>query len=152
MGLIPNSDGDAVTMGEEDCGNEANAVLAKKELDHIAIWIIRDGVLGVWETEVLIIVIIIIIIIIVIIGCVLLGVVVSVLNEISSQGEAITKPELGKREAVQFVVPVFVEKSSCMEDATSDIEGDGVNGVKRVTQKAGNDGLVIIRGLDNGGT
>ena len=91
-------------------------------------------------------------IIIVIIGSVFLGMVVMVLNEISLQGEVITEPELGKREVVQFMVPVFVEKSSCMEDDASDVKGNGVNGVKRVTQKAGNDGPVIICGLNNGGT
>ena len=123
------SDSDVVTMGkEEDHGNEANAVLVKEDLDHVAIGIVRDGVLRVWETEVLII-----IIIIVIIGCALLGVIRN-LDKISCQGEAITKHELGKREVGRFIVPVrhIVEKSSHMEDATGDVEGDGVNGVERV--------------------
>ena len=38
-----------------------------------------------------------------------------------------------------------------MEEATSNVEGNGVNGFERVTQKSGNDGPVIIQGLNNGG-
>ena len=37
-----------------------------------------------------------------------------------------------------------------MEDATGDIEGNGVNGVEGVTQEAGDDGPVIIQGLNSG--
>ena len=43
---------DRMTKGEEeDCGDEADCLLAKKEPDHIAIWILRNSVHGEGETK-----------------------------------------------------------------------------------------------------
>ena len=38
-----------------------------------------------------------------------------------------------------------------MEEATGDVNGNGVDGFKGVTQKLGNDGVVVVEGFNNRG-
>ena len=156
------SDGDMVTIGKKkDHGDEANCLLAKKELDQITIGIIRDGVVRDGETKVHRLVGISLLGIgtigIVIVRCWVFAIsgvffgIVTVCNEFSLLGEAVTEIILGGREVVQFMVPVFIDKSGCMEESAGNVKGNGVDGFKRVTQKTGDDGLVVIKGFNGRG-
>jgi hypothetical protein len=173
-------DSDAVTMGEEeDRGNEANAVLAEKKFDHMSIWIIGDGVLWVWKTEVVVIVVVVGVVAVVVVVFVVMVIVVAVvvvfivaitvavtvwggsmfaivlrLDEVACQGETITEEEVGDGDTGGVVVPSghTGDKSGCMEDASGDIEGNRVDGVERVAKEAGDEGPVILSGFDDGRT
>ena len=158
------SDVDAVTIGkEENHGDEANCLLAKKELDHIAIGIIRNGVVGEGEPKVIHGLIgisllsigatgIVIVRWVFAIGGVSFGI-VAVCDEFSLLGEVVAEIVLGSREVVQFIVvpAVVIYKSGCMEESTGNVKGNGVDGFKRVTQKTGDDGLVVIKGFNGRG-
>ena len=103
---------------EEEHGDEANALLAKKELDHVTIGIIGNSVLGERETKVhcLIFIILICIVIssivilsrVVAISGVFLRIVVSVLDEVSFLVEVIAKLVLGIGGGGQCMVPVCI--------------------------------------------
>ena len=40
------------------------------------------------------------------------------------------------REMFGFMVPVVIDKSGSMEESTSDVDGNGVDGFEGVTQKS----------------
>ena len=50
-----------------------------------------------------------------------------------------------------FLIPVVVDKSGSMEESRSDVNGDGVDGFKGVTQKAGDDSPVVVEGFNGRG-
>ena len=65
--------------------------------------------------------------------------------------EVVTNIVVSGREMFGFLVPMVIDKSGSMEEAAGDVNGNRADGFEGVTQKAGNDGLVVIEGFNGRG-